>query len=170
MSRLLQGIFGFIVPLVLFLTVLFCTEYVIEITLGVMAFLINEAMGTSLDTTPDFPGPTNIIKEAIAFFPDVWDLGTLLFYGTIGHGTFLLYVIVAVLAAVTGVGAFKTLKTQMKDISDLAILRSGMRFTWSKGDNGDNGTPPPPPTTCTYVCSGGYQCMLPYGHTGNHAC
>ena len=113
---------GYFIPFVLLFIFLFFVEWFLELVVG----LVSTMAGSSIQ--PDFPGPTNLIQDAIYLFPDVWDLGSAVFFGTIGQGTFLLYVLFAILDGIIAGGVFLLLKNSLYTIASDAISRAGSKF------------------------------------------
>lgn len=121
-SKIIAAIIGYFVPFTLFFVLIFSAEYFLELLFGLIAFLVGS------DLRPDFPGPTNFIRLAISIFPDVWDLGTGIFYGSLGAATFFLYIIFAILDGLVVISVFIRLKDNIHGISHEAIARSAAKF------------------------------------------
>lgn len=126
--RIIQTIMGYIVPFTLIVVALFLTEYIIELTAGIIGWLVNQAFsGLNFDTSPDFPGPLNMLNFAIAAFPSFWDIGTVLFWGAIEETTFILYVLLTLVAIIFDLAVIHTARNSLKDISNTAGEKSSIR-------------------------------------------
>ena len=127
-SRIISAILGYILPFVLLFTLLFMLEWLIELTIGLFAAILNNTLNSGFDETPNFYGPTDVLNAAIGFFPSIWDLGTGIFYGGLGAGTYLFYIMIAILDGLVAHAIFKNLKDNFFTISKDAIARSAARF------------------------------------------
>lgn len=126
--RVVQTILGYILPYVLLFTLLFMLEWFIELILGLFAAILNNTLNSGFDETPNFFGPTDVLHAAFGYFPSIWDLGTGIFYGGLGAGTYLIYVMVAILDGFAAITLFGHLKDNLYAVSTDAINRSAAKF------------------------------------------
>jgi len=166
--RVIQTILGYIIPFALLIALLFMIEVTAELVAGLISQLVNDVLSTNLDPTPDFPGPMTILATAIGFFPSIWDIGTVTFYGMFAVVAYAFYIVFAIIGGLTTLQLFKMTSTAFLDIANDATGRAGMElpegyirppFLDPDDDNGDD---PPPPTTCTKTPG----CNLSPGHAG----
>ena len=126
--RIIQTIMGYIVPFALVVAGLFLLEIIAELGAGILSYVVNQIFpGAGFDTTPDFPGPLNMLNFAIGAFPSFWDIGTVLFWGAIEETTFIGYVLLTIVAIIFDIAVIHTARERLKDISDTASSKSSLR-------------------------------------------
>lgn len=125
--RVVQAIMGYFIPFALLVTALFFLEFGVELITGFIAVTVNRLWNTNFDTTPDFPGPLNLLNFAIGSFPSIWDIGTTLFWGSIEEFTFIGGVFFLLLGGITGVAFFRTISTDLQEISAIAGGKSSVK-------------------------------------------
>ena len=136
--RLIQTIFGYLIPFALLIAGLFLLEFTIEIILGGFAYIVNITIGFDLPQTPDFPGPLNVLAFLIGAFPSFWDIGTVLFWGAIEELTFIGYVILTIVVIFLDLAVIKLARTQLLEISGVAGAKSQERTGMTIGEYGDD--------------------------------
>ena len=146
--RVIQTILGYIIPFALLISLLFMIEVTAELIAGLISQLVNDVLSTNLDPTPDFPGPMSLLASAIGFFPSIWDIGTVTFYGMFAVVAYAFYIVFAILGGLTTLQLFKMTSKAFLGISNDATGRAGMELPDGvirpppdpDGDNG-NGDP-----------------------------
>lgn len=131
--RIMEAIMGYLIPFALLIAGLFMLEIFIELLAGTLSLMFNWVttaifgVSLALDTSPDFPGPLNLLNFAIGSFPSIYDIGTTLFFGLMEEISFLLYIVFTVLSGFLSWSAFIKAKDSFRSISDYAGEKAGRR-------------------------------------------